>query len=394
MNVLLIANYELDQQESMRAYAALLVSGLRERGHCVHLLSPVPVVGRVGARLFPQWVGVRKWLGYVDKFVLFPWRLRKAIGKADVVHICDHSNAMYVRLVHSRGNAGGHVRTHGRPAVVTCHDLLAVRCAMGHFPGQRVSWTGRWLQRWVAGGLRSADRVVCVSEKTREDVQGVLGIEPDRLSVAGNALHWDYLPIRAEEREGILREMGLPPGRKFFLHVGANHWYKNRSAVLPIFAELRKYAEYGEAVLVMAGARWPDEFGEWLAERGLRGQAIAVENPENAQLRALYGGAEALIFPSLEEGFGWPILEAQACGCPVAVADRAPMNAVGGEAAILIDPANPAGAAAAIVRGLEDGERLRLGSLRNAERFGRGRMIEGYIDAYVKAIRQAGSSKP
>jgi glycosyltransferase involved in cell wall biosynthesis len=79
----------------------------------------------------------------------------------------------------------------------------------------------------------------------------------------------------------------------------------------------------------------------------LKGIIERVEPPEE-QLRALYTGAPALLFPSLEEGFGWLILEAQACGCPVITIARPPMTEAAGGAAILINPEEVAGAAAEI----------------------------------------------
>ena len=74
---------------------------------------------------------------------------------------------------------------------------------------------------------------------------------------------------------------------------------------------------------------------------GLRDRVIELTNITNEDLRALYSKATALLFPSLREGFGWPIIEAQACGCPVFTSDRVPMTEVGGDAAIYLDPTDP-----------------------------------------------------
>ena len=80
----------------------------------MRVVRPCPVVGQAG---LPR--GATKWAGYFDKFVLFPREFRKAMNWTDIVHICDHSNSVYMKHV---GN---------RPHVVTCHDLLAVRSALG-----------------------------------------------------------------------------------------------------------------------------------------------------------------------------------------------------------------------------------------------------------------------
>ncbi len=357
----------------MRRYTEMLARELRLAGEEVTVIAPAPLLGRLfrGSRL-------RKWLGYIDKFVLFPRTIRRAAQRCDVVHICDHSNAMYVRVLGEK------------PHVVTCHDLLAVRSARGEFPQNPVSRTGRFLQRLIAEGLQRAACIVCVSAKTRDDLRAVLGIPDARLRVIPLPVDASFVPATEAEREPVLRALGVPPGRPFFLHVGANHWYKNRSAVLPLFRALRQHAPYREAMLVLAGQPWPPEFSAYLAQHGLEREAIAVSYPTDAQLRFLYSGATAFLFPSHHEGFGWPILEAEACGCPVAIADRAPMNQVAGTAAILIDIEDAEGAAARIVACLNHREQLRQAGFRNLYRFEIGGVIEAYVATY-RSVSGAGT---
>src|SRR6185503_1919279 len=132
MRILLVGNYALDNQASMLRYADMLCRGLGQRGHTVELMQPPPVLGH----LFKTPL-VRKWLGYVDKYILFPFRLRSRAREFDLVHVCDHSNSMY--LTH----AGS------RPASITCHDLLAIGSAMGKYPEQKIAVSGRVQQRWI-----------------------------------------------------------------------------------------------------------------------------------------------------------------------------------------------------------------------------------------------------
>src|SRR3954452_556968 len=90
--VLLIGNYAADRQQSMQRFGTMMLQGLQEAGIAAELMSPLPLLGRFRA------AGdfVAKWLGYMDKFILFPRRLQRALGRGvSVVHICDHSNAMY-----------------------------------------------------------------------------------------------------------------------------------------------------------------------------------------------------------------------------------------------------------------------------------------------------------
>jgi glycosyltransferase involved in cell wall biosynthesis len=377
MKILLVGNYVPDRQDSMQMYASMLEAGMRARGHEVHLLQPPAVLGPRVAEGSP----LSKWLGYADKFVLFRRELRRAAATAEIVHLCDHSNAMYVpALAHSAH-------------VITCHDVLAIRSAMGHFPENRVGVTGRIFQRLIARGLRRAGAILCVSGKTRDDLKQYLGIPEERLHVIPNALHWPYEPMSADACPPLLMSVGLRPGEPYFFHLGGNHWYKNRGAAIEIFAELRKLPQYAGARLVMAGGPMNAELQAIAQKHELAGALLEAVGLSNEHLQALYSCALALLFPSLEEGFGWPILEAQACGCPVVTTDRPPMNHVAGGAAILIDPAKPGSAARTIADALRDTTRLRSDGLRNAASHTADQMLEQCETLYREVVSAAGTTR-
>ena len=344
MNVLLVGNLAEDRQESMRRYTELLASGLKRRGHDVETLAPTLKF----ARLLPsyRYGGIPKYLGYVDKFGLFPRKLRKSIGqrRPDVVHITDHSNAVYLPAARRA------------PTLVTCHDLLQVRAARGEIPQQRVGAFGRSYQSWILRSLSRAPRVACVSTKTQRDVVRLTGLPESRTTVVPNALNYPYTrlsPEVARERiASLAASTGIDAtrvltGGGFLLNVGAAHWYKNRPGLLSIYAELRR--ELGQApALVVVGTPLSGADLEKSHALGLRDHLISFPVVSSEELAAFYSLAEALLFPSWEEGFGWPIAEAQACGCPVFASDRAPMNEVAGRAGVYFDPADPVQAARTI----------------------------------------------
>src|SRR5207245_1558115 len=152
--VLLIGHYPLDRQQSMQRFGTMMLRGLNASGIAAKLIAPQPFFGKFrGAG--------GKWLGYIDKFVLFPRQLRASLTKErpSIVHICDHSNAMY---------GGSAAQT---PVVVTCHDLLAVRGALGEETNCPASVTGKILQRWILRCLRRAKVVACVSQATEADAR-------------------------------------------------------------------------------------------------------------------------------------------------------------------------------------------------------------------------------
>ena len=366
MKILLVGNYETLAQQSMQRYAELLRAGLAAAGHEVRLLRPRVLLGRIR----PATTGIGKWLGYLDQYILFRPALWRAARRADVVHVCDHSNAMYAGWIGRK------------PHVVTGHDLLAVRSALGEIPTHRTRWSGRIYQRWILRSLRRAQLVVCVSEQTREELLCLSGLPAERCRVVHNAINYPYRPMPANESDAHLRALGLDPAQPFFVHVGGNQWYKNRAGVLRLFAELIRHPAYAQHRLVMAGKPWTAEMRALCTELALDGRVDEPVDVASEQLRALYSRAEALLFPSLAEGFGWPIAEAQACGCPVVTTGRAPMTEVGGDAAIYIDPDDPAGATALIADGLARRAALVDAGLRNVQRFTVERLVAGCVDAY------------
>ena len=374
MNVLLLANYSNDGQESMQRFADFMAQGLTKAGHKVQLMRPAPVFGR----LRPSSHGAGKWLGYVDKFTLFPPVLKAAVTRADVVHICDHSNAFYTRYLQSVAH------------VVTCHDLLAVRSALGQIPESRTGLTGRKLQRMIANGLTRAQRIACVSDTTRKDLLRLPGINEQRVSRVYNSLNYEYSPMERPEAAQRLRKLDIDPGQRFLLHVGGNQWYKNRLGLLRIFAALLKASQRGAFRLVLAGKPLTGEMRQFIGQNGLEDVVLDRNNVSNEDLRALYSSAVLMVFPSLYEGFGWPIVEAQACGCPVVTSNRAPMNEVGGSAAVYIDPEDAESAVTTLARAMEKAPSLRGPSLSNAARFTSG-MIEGYLSLYEKVLNERGA---
>lgn len=378
LKILLLGNYDNLRQQSMQRFADMLRERLAAAGHEVRLVRPPVWLGR----LRRGETGLAKWIGYLDRFVLYPPLLRRQIRWADVVHICDHANAVY------RPQLGN------KPHVVTCHDLLAIRAALGEIADSPTGWSGRIYQRWILRSLSQARSIACVSHQTAEELRRIADIPEAHITVVHNALNYPYHPMPAAEADAHLHAMDLDPLQPFFVHVGGNQWYKNRLGVLRLFAELIKQPAFPQHRLVMAGKPWTGAMRALAADLKLTHRVDERVEVSNEQLRALYSRAEALLFPSLAEGFGWPIAEAQACGCPVVTTNRPPMTEVGGEAAIYIDPEDPAEAAQRIAQALVDQPHWCEAGRENAQRFATRTMVEGYLQRYAAVAGSVGQDSP
>jgi glycosyltransferase involved in cell wall biosynthesis len=133
--------------------------------------------------------------------------------------------------------------------------------------------------------------------------------------------------------------------------------------------------------LVMAGKPWTEAMRQFVTERNLQDEVVELLNLENEQLRALYSRAKALLFPSLYEGFGLPVIEAQACGCPVFTSNRAPLTeSVVTRLSTLIRAARAGAQIVADHWGATD--RMSTAGLENVKRFSTQKMIDEYIQVY------------
>jgi glycosyltransferase involved in cell wall biosynthesis len=373
MKVLLVGNYFLDRQHSMQRFARMLRDGLRAQGHEVRLIRPWPRLGRV------QRFGsmAQKWLGYIDKFLLFPDVLRRAVDWADVVHICDHSNAMYVAALK------------GKPQVVTCHDLLAVRGALGESTDCPASVTGKLLQRWILRSLRRAQMIACVSSATRADLLRLAGEGiASRSCVVLLGVTPSVHRVSSEEAQKRLTQLArVGTGRPFLLNVGSNLRRKNREGTLRIFKAI---SERFDCDLVLAGEPLSAELKTLSHEIGLNGNVIEVSRPSDAELEALYSNAFALLYPTKFEGFGWPAIEAQMCGCPVVSSASTSLPEVLGDSGLLRAPDDEQGFASDVLK-LTDTvvrEEFVARGFENVKRFTPGRMTNDYLQLYQKVCAQ------
>ena len=379
--VIIISNYLPDKQDSMLLFSELISSSLSNKGVIVQTIRPIERAGKL-RNFFPK---LEKWLFYIDKYLFFPLDLLAYIWKTRgvqdaVYHITDHSNALYSLLFHNQ------------PLVVTCHDVLAIRSAIGEIPENPTGFNGKLLQKTILYGLKRVRRIVCVSQNSASELRRLIGNCSSKITTALNPLNFDYYPLSEEfalqKTSSLGDAIAFAKRDKFILHIGGNQWYKNRLGVCKIYAYMaRERIGRGYKVphLILAGKEPSAELRRYVAENSDLPVRFVV-SPASEELQALYSLATVLLFPSLEEGFGWPILEAMACGCPVITTAKSPMTEVGGEGCIYIDPSKISESARILNEITDWSEAQRTKHVQNGfanlQRFSRSDFITHYLSAY------------
>jgi len=200
-------------------------------------------------------------------------------------------------------------------------------------------------------GVKKARRIITVSEATKHDLVHYLGIPEEKITVV---------------YEGIDHQLFQPTSRRlvdypYLLFVGSEHPTKNFPGLLKAFSLLKSKGRFKDLKLVKVGraggARGPlfrRQTLKVVMELRLSDEVVFTGYVAREDLPAYYSGAECLILPSFYEGFGFPPLEAMACGCPVIVSNVASLPEVSGEAAIKVDPNNADSLASALELVLTD----------------------------------------
>lgn len=217
------------------------------------------------------------------------------------------------------------------PTVLTVHDLIFRRYPAHH----------KRLNRWYLNATmplfcRRAGHIIAVSEQTKRDVVAAYGIPAGKVTVIYEAADPRFQPQSAAAITAARSRFGLPD--RYVLFVGTIEPRKNLGRVLAAFEQL--HAERLTDALVIVGKRgWLyDDFFARLEASPAKQAVIFPGFVPDANLPAVYAGAQALAFPSEFEGFGLPVLEAMACGAPVVCSSTSSLPEVAGEAAVLVDP--------------------------------------------------------
>jgi glycosyltransferase involved in cell wall biosynthesis len=261
---------------------------------------------------------------------------------------------------------------HPRRSVATVHDL-----GYRHFPEAHKRLARMYLELGTRFNVRSSAHVLADSRATRDDLIRFTGVAADKVTVVHLGRDESLAPVEDPQRlAAVQQRLGIrqqgQPAAPYVLYIGTLQPRKNLARLVDAFALVRQ--QRPDLLLVLAGRRgWlADAILQRVAALGLQDAVCFPGFVADEDLPALLSGAVCFAFPSLYEGFGLPVLEAQACGAPVLAANSSSLPEVAGDGALLVDPLDTAAIAAGLLRLVEDETlraELRSAGFANVQRF-------------------------
>ena len=309
--------------QSMPRFVSMLADGMKLRGYETEIWRAEAKFSSINIP------GVKKWLGYIDQYFVFPGIVKKKLKKEDndvLYVITDHALGPYVPLVANKAH------------VIHCHDFLAQRSALGQISENITSKSGQAYQKFIRKGYSEGKNFISVSEKTKSDLKEFINGKAIRSEMVYNGLNSAFQPADSVSlvRNELASDFGIDVTEGYILHVGGNQWYKNRIGVIELYDQWR--TSYGGSLpLILIGHQPNVSLLNRYEQSAFKEDIHFLKNIDDTSVTMAYAGASVFLFPSLAEGFGWPVAEAMASGTIVITTNEAPMLEVAGDAAFLIN---------------------------------------------------------
>ncbi len=242
-----------------------------------------------------------------------------------------------------------------RKYIVTIHDLIHQ-----HFAMQRASTHGRLIYKFKQLGykfifskaLKNSDKILTPSEFVKKQLIKEWKVKSEKIVVTPEGVEQDLVnlskKINQEKTGKILQKFNIQP--PFLFYVGNAHPHKNVEGLIEAFLKLRQSYQYIQ--LVLSGK--DHYFWQKIKQKNINSNIIYTGFINDEELAALYKSTVCYVVPSFEEGFGIPLLEAMALGCPIASSNKGSLPEVGGDACEYFDPGDSKDMANAIMRVIND----------------------------------------
>lgn len=336
---------------SMSAYMKMLKSRITE-ANMIKLIQPLSSVPKIRR---------------LAEYIYFPFYVKKNIKKPGVVHICEQYLAFILNFVNIKNT------------VVTYHGGLSLKRLKNYNLRDRLTTD------FFIKGLRKADHIIAVSHTAKNDLITFLKCDPLKIEV----IYYGVDPVYK-----VLDNVEKNKNKKCILHVGCDDKEnrKNIVGILKSLANLKKRFPDFEFIQVGDHNR---NFDDLIQKLGLKNEVKFLGFiSDSEKLARLYNKADLFVFPSFYEGFGWPPLEAMACGCPTITSNNSSLPEVVGNAAILINPHNLGELEEAMYSVLTSEENQKVLSKKGLERaakFNWEESAQKTKDSYKRVLEKRGS---
>lgn len=218
------------------------------------------------------------------------------------------------------------------PTCLVIHDL-----AFEHYPEHFIFSHRLYWKKFTPKFARKAKRIVTVSEYSKKDINLHYRVSEDKIDVVYNGAHDEYRPLTFDEKEAVKNKYA--DGCEYFVFAGALHPRKNILNMLKAFVEFKKMQRSNMKFIIVGRFAWKyDEVLQMKEEMPFKDDVKWVGYMNVNDLSRIIGGAYAMVYASLFEGFGIPILEALQCNVPVIVSNTSAMPEVAGKAGLMVDP--------------------------------------------------------
>lgn len=363
--IYLIGNYKLLDTKSMFLYTRLIKKTLNQSKIFAKIFNAEPILNK---KIIEKKFIFAKYLSYIDKYIIFGFKLLLKVKHNDIVHITDHANSLLIPFLRTK------------KIIITCHDLINIKKI--NSKNNDLSIWGKIYQKLILNNLKKAKIIICVSKNTQKELIKFGHINKSKTKVIYNVINQNFLEIDKLKNNNHNK-------LKYFIHVGDNKKYKNRIGVIRIFKELIKYQKFQKYHLILAGKKISEEISEQINKFKLNNKITNILNPTTKKLGNLYKHSDGLIFPSIEEGFGWPIIEAQNLGCIVYTTNKPPMNEIGNNSCIYIYPNSPKISARIILNSYYKRNKIKKNMKNNIIRFN----FKNFKSKYINIIEHLKKSE-
>lgn len=256
------------------------------------------------------------------------------------------------------------------PALTTVHDL-----AFHHYPETVHKTVLKTQIKRLARAVKQKSHFIADSESTKNDLMKIYHLNPKRIDVVYPGVGSHFVPTKSNEIKQVKSKYNLPSS--YILTLATREPRKNLTRLIKAWQQLRKDDSSTPELVIVGRYGWGQD------QQEVEGVVI-TGFVKDSDLPALYSGAEVFVYPSLYEGFGFPVLEAMACGTPIVTSKVSSLPEVAGSAGVLVNPLSTTSISSGIRSALNNKGKLSKASLKQAGKFSWEKTAKGVLAVYRK----------